>query len=61
MARFGLFKTRYATVIYFTGVFNVLMDIYNFLLSLLLGMIVFVAFFIAPVALILMIIYDIWG
>lgn len=37
------------------------MDIYNFLLSLLLGMLVFVAFFIIPVGVIIAIIVTLFG
>lgn len=61
MARFELPTPRYATVIYFTEVFNVLIEIYNFLLSLLLGMLVFVAFFIIPVGVVIAIIVTLFG
>lgn len=61
MARFELPKTRYTTVIYFTGMFNVLREVYNFTRAMALGMGVFITLFVVPVALILLLIFTLTG
>lgn len=61
MARFELPTTRYTTDIYFTGVFNVLREVYNFTVAIVLGIWVFIALFVVPVALILLLIFTLTG